>query len=226
MTLFCDIGNTFFHFWDESGKCERISPDDNLKLLSKLAYASQIYYISVSKKHENILLDHFKNAKNLSNFLELENAYSGLGDDRKAACMGVGRGAIFDFGSAITIDFVDGSYLGGVILPGLRTYSDALERISDKLILDDTLELEKKILRDNLALPSSTHDGLIAPLLEILKIYIQKALEMNLEIFFTGGDAIKFLSVLESAECKLRHDPNVVYRGIKRAFLRYHGAHE
>lgn len=96
---------------------------------------------------------------------------------------------IFDFGTTLTIDFLDkeGKYAGGNISLGCRTRFKALNRYSKALPLVDTPE---SVCEKGMSLKTSIESGVISGIM----FEIQGYLDQNHEniVIFTGGDAIYF----------------------------------
>lgn len=118
-----------------------------------------------------------------------------LSPDRLAAVVAArhlfgGKGCtIFDFGTTLTIDFLDenGRYSGGNISPGCRTRFKSLNRYSKNLPLLDTPDVADT-LGDSLV--SSVESGVITGIMFEIQGYFDIA-PANI-IIFTGGDAIYF----------------------------------
>ncbi len=124
-----------------------------------------------------------------------------LGADRIAAAAGAAElfpgedCIVFDFGSAITIDFVDASgvFRGGNISPGMNMRFNAMNHFTRKLPLvqgSEPCRMEGKNTVE--AINNGTVLGII--------FEVQKYIEMNpsRKIIFTGGDAVFFAKMLKS----------------------------
>jgi type III pantothenate kinase len=123
-----------------------------------------------------------------------------LGNDRIAAAIGVNHffpdtdTMLFDFGTAITIDFIDkrNNFVGGNISPGLSTRFKALNSFTGKLPL---LSAEENFV----ALGSTTREAIIAGVINgiigEIKHYVQQY--PNCKVIFTGGDACFFAKHLQ-----------------------------
>lgn len=210
--LLCDIGNTFLHFarTDNERICEaRNFLPENLIFSEFFASDPKIFYISVAPKNEQIFLnfcEHHKiSAQNISHLIALNTTYSGLGVDRKTACISVKNGVVCDFGSAITIDFMrEDFHVGGVILPGLRAFSaisPALKIPPDPKIPEISPDF----------LPQNTLDAMLYPLILTLKILIFRE---NLPVFFTGGDAKIFLKSFKNEKNPPQFFPHLIFSGM------------
>ncbi|WP_104697739.1 MULTISPECIES: type III pantothenate kinase [unclassified Helicobacter] len=200
--ILCDIGNTYFHFYDRRSIWKVLPQKLDKKLLN-----SQIYYISVCKKHEEKLLSLDRSARNIERFVQIDTLYAGMGVDRKAACLGISDGVIVDAGSAITIDVMqEGMHLGGCILPGLFSYLKAFEEISPILGKNFNFSIN---LRD---LPQNTQDAVSFGVFRGLKALID-SMAKSKKIFFTGGDG-KFISKFFDNSI---YDEMLVFRGMEKA---------
>ena len=96
---------------------------------------------------------------------------------------------IFDFGTTLTIDFLDkeGKYAGGNISLGCRTRFKALNRYSKALPLVDTPE---SVCEKGMSLRTSIESGVISGIMFEIQGYLGQNHE-NI-VIFTGGDAIYF----------------------------------
>ena len=103
---------------------------------------------------------------------------------------------IFDFGTALTVDFIDaqGNFMGGNISLGCRTRFKALNRYSRTLPLlgtpDDISELGTDIA-------SAVSSGVISGMTSEIEGYMSKYPE-NIAVF-TGGDAIYFAKRMKNS---------------------------
>ena len=104
--------------------------------------------------------------------------------------------SIFDFGTTMTVDFVDasGRYKGGNISPGLRTRFMALNRYSRSLPLVDTPET---IRPEGDSIQGSIESGVISGIMFEIDGYIGRNPE-NI-VIFTGGDAIYFAKRMKNS---------------------------
>lgn len=200
--ILCDIGNTYFHFYDRR-TVWKVLPSK----ISKKFLDSQIYYISVCRKNEELLLSLDPSARNIEKFIQIDTLYTNMGVDRRAACLSLSDGVIVDAGSAITIDVMqEGMHLGGCILPGLFSYLKSFEAISPVLGQKFNFSIN---LRD---LPQNTQDAVSFGVFKGLKTLID-SMAKNKKIFFTGGDG-KFLSKFFDNSI---YDEMLIFRGMERA---------
>ncbi|MEF3191241.1 MAG: type III pantothenate kinase [Campylobacterales bacterium] len=172
----CDIGNSYFHFWDDGRMWHE-------PVTTTPRAEGVIYAASVNPDGLQRLRASGAEVIDIAPWVELPGAYPGLGVDRALACLGVGHGVVIDAGSAITVDIIrEGVYEGGFVLPGLNAWQRALAGISS--VLD--YPLNRPVAKDRL--PSSTAEGVIygvaAPLQAWLWLHAK-----GLMIVGTGGSS-------------------------------------
>lgn len=118
-----------------------------------------------------------------------------LGLDRIAAAVGAETHCpttnklIVDFGTAITIDFVnaDKTYVGGNISLGMRTRFQALHDYTGKLpLIEPTDDVSEIGTTTKEAIQNGVINGIKYEIDEYIRIYSSKY--QDLTIFFTGGD--------------------------------------
>lgn len=197
--VFCDIGNTTFHFKFKN-KDFKISHKEKLPKLS-----GTIYFVSVNQKGTNKLLDKYPKAINIETILEFKTKYSGMGIDRKIACLNINNGIVVDAGSAITVDIIKkGKHKGGFILPGLHSYNSIYPKISKKLKFqfDKKIKLDKLPLDTNTAINYAILKSIITPIKDISK---------DQNITFTGGDGKLISKFFENAT----YNKNLIFDNIK-----------
>ena len=145
----------------------------------------------------------------------------GLGADRIAGALAVamlypGKECIkFDFGTALTVDFIDkdGTFLGGNISLGLTTRFRALNQFTKRLPFIKPVE----------NIPSygvDTHGALTAGVVFGLKFEVEGYINEypNHTIVFTGGDAFYFAEKMKSA---IFVTPNLVLMGLAKIAVYY-----
>jgi type III pantothenate kinase len=150
-------------------------------------------------------LENFLNEKlvNLIHFnsktpVPVNNLYKSpetLGSDRLAAAIGVNyffpntNVMIFDFGTAITIDFMDNenNYLGGNISPGLSVRFKSLNFFTNKLPL---VKISGKIEEIGTTTMEAIEFGVVHGIIGETMNYINKY--SGHKIIFTGGDSFYF----------------------------------
>ncbi len=127
---------------------------------------------------------------------------------------------IFDFGTTLTVDFVDGEgrYLGGNISPGCRTRFKALNRYSKVLPLVNTPSQTPSL---GTSIQSSIEAGVISGIMFEIEGYVR--LHPDNILVFTGGDAIYFAKRMKNsifAVC------NLVLMGLALITEHYEGKSE
>ena len=138
----------------------------------------------------------------------------GLGADRiagalAAAMMFPGRNCIkFDFGTALTVDFIDknGTFLGGNISLGLTSRFRALNIFTKRLPLIKPTEKLPEIGVDT---DGAMTAGVVFGLIFEVEGYIKKYPEHT--VIFTGGDSFYFAEKMKSAIFVV---PNLVLNGL------------
>ncbi len=147
-----------------------------------------------------------------------------VGVDRLAnalAAYEIVKGALLvvDFGTAITFDYVneEGTFEGGLILPGVRLAALSLREHTSKLPLVNPGELEALIGRDTSeAIRAGIYWGYRA-LTERLIEMIRSHLEVPLRLVATGGDAEMIIHDLRQP---FLHRPFLTLEGLRLAFLK------
>ncbi|MGM0622520.1 MAG: type III pantothenate kinase [Campylobacterota bacterium] len=191
-----DIGNSYIKVY-ERGSIIRLGIDDGIKKYD----ATKLYFISVNnniKKIPSSWID-------ISDTIEVDSSYRGLGIDRKAVCMAVTDGVIVDAGSAITIDIMlNGVHLGGYLLPGIEKMVACYAQISDKLNcrFNPNIELDY--------LPQNTQDAISYSIIQSIKGLIEQSQRGS--VYFTGGDG-KFLSKLIPNSI---YDETLIFKGMMK----------
>jgi type III pantothenate kinase len=132
-----------------------------------------------------------------------------IGPDRLANAVALAKlhgvpGIVIDFGTAVTFDIVDaaGSYVGGVIAPGLRLMTDYLHErtaLLPKVELSEPVSvIGKSTEQAILAGAAIGYRGMVRGLLEALKKELGSP--ANLRVIATGGDAAWIASGLPEIE--------------------------
>lgn len=137
-----------------------------------------------------------------------------LGADRLAGALAVavlfaGRDCIkFDFGTALTVDFIskDGVYQGGNISLGMQSRFNALNTFTKRLPLLTPTENFEEIGRDTVGAMTA---GVVLGLKFEVEGYIEK--NPNHTIIFTGGDSFYFAKKIKSPIFVVR---NLVLMGL------------
>ncbi|PQO39962.1 type III pantothenate kinase [Blastopirellula marina] len=135
-----------------------------------------------------------------------------VGMDRLAAAVGANAirqpqrpAIIIDAGSAITVDLVavDGSFLGGAIVPGMKMAARALAGQTDLLpeITVDVGEVPAAIGTDTLAaMRSGLYFSAVGGVRELIARFTAQLAGPTPQVIFAGGDAAK-LAPQMSLEC-------------------------
>lgn len=142
-----------------------------------------------------------------------------LGLDRIAAAIGAEvlypneDKLIVDFGTAITIDFVDrnATFVGGNISLGLHSRIRALHEFTGKLPeieIPDSVELIGKTTNE--AIQYGVVNGIIFEIEEYIRIYESK--NQDVRVIFTGGDCLFFEKRVKS---HIFAHPNLVAVGLR-----------
>ena len=153
--------------------------------------------------------------------LEDNSLPSYLTPDRAASVIAAhylfrGKGCtIFDFGTILTIDFMDsdGHYLGGNISLGFRTRFKSVNRYSKSLPLRNTPE-NVEVMGNTLS--SSIDSGVVLGIIFEIEGYLARNPE-NIFIF-TGGDAIYFAKRMKNSIFVVC---NLVLMGLALIAVRY-----
>ena len=200
MKYLVDIGNSFAHIYD--GKTVKHLPHKEFLEQFK---DKELFFINVNPKLKPILE---KNPlwKNIASFYTLEGAYESMGIDRQVLLAARGDGIYIDAGSAITIDKkLNGSFVGGVILPGVWKVKQFFAQISSALTLDELAplnleELPKSDTKETLSF------GIIAPIVAL----VEKINKEQLPIFLTGGDGAVLAQYLNAC-----YEPTLLFEGMQ-----------
>jgi len=200
-TLLADIGNTYFHIYDGK-KVEHLTHADAIEKYKE----SKLLYISVKHQLSDEIAS-INNWKSISSLMKIEGEYETMGVDRKALCLSHDSGMFVDAGSAITVDVMEkGTYLGGFILPGLKTYIQGYKTISPALAttLDINLDLRE--------LPITTKEQISYGIIASVKALIEKH-RAEKQLYITGGDGLLLTTFFENAV----YDETLVFRGMLKA---------
>jgi len=197
-----------------------LNPDIKKGIISSVsAKEKEIANILINSNIPFIYLDQNTN-------IPIKNSYQSatLGKDRLAAAIGANllypkqNLLILDFGTAITIDFINknNEYIGGNISPGLSSRFWVLNKKSDYLPLlkaSETFETTGKTTES--AIINGVQNGIIFEINSYINIYKKKY--KNLKVIATGGDAVFFEKKLKNTIFVVS---NLVLIGLHR-ILRY-----
>ncbi|HEX9569412.1 MAG TPA: type III pantothenate kinase [Rhodospirillales bacterium] len=120
---------------------------------------------------------------------------------------------VVDFGTATTFDIIDakGSYLGGVIAPGVNLSLEALHMAAAKLPRVDVKKTERVTGKDTVAaMQSGIYWGYVS-LIEGLVARLRAEHGDDVEVIATGGLAPLFT---EAVSCIKQSDPELTLRGL------------
>lgn len=120
---------------------------------------------------------------------------------------------IVDFGTATTFDIIDaaGSYLGGVIAPGVNLSLEALHMAAAKLPRVDVKKTERVTGGDTIAaMQSGIYWGYVS-LIEGLVARLRVEHGTDMDVIATGGLAPLFT---EAVDCIKISDPELTLRGL------------
>lgn len=214
--LIVDIGNTALKAaWSDGmtlGKTFRYQGERIVDFILSLTVKVKPDVMVVSTVRYMHQKDAYMLEKECGTLVMLDSAHSGiytayslpayLTPDRVASIIASkylfkGMGCtIFDFGTTMTIDFIDsdGKYSGGNISLGCRTRFKAVNRYSKSLPLLDTPDC---IVAAGNSIASSIESGIISGMMYEIEGYMS-AHPSNV-VVFTGGDAIYFAKRMKSS---------------------------
>ena len=204
--LLCDIGNTSYHFYDES------SGSDFKREVVAFAPEStpdMVYYINVNPTIQK-RLDALENWVDLRRYVRWERYYDTMGIDRIMACEAIDNGVIVDAGSAITVDVVSGGcFEGGFIVPGVRALREAYAGVS--AVLDTSFNFDMPLDK----MPKNTRDAVTYGAFGMLAVRVA---DTGLPIYLTGGDA----ALLRSLFAEPRMATLLLFAGMKKTMQKAH----
>jgi len=196
--LFCDIGNTSYHFLDEKISYKRDVLDFNPQEITQ-----KVYFISVNAKVKQ-KLSSFKNWIDLASLVDMSKYYESMGIDRIFAVEATSNAIIIDAGSAITVDVVrEGKFMGGFIYPGVKAMKQTYENISPALSYEFNFDL------DLTNLPKNSQDAISYG---FLKTLYTEVISYNLPIILTGGYAQEFKKIFKNSKV----EENLIFLGMKK----------
>ena len=197
--ILCDVGNTSYHFLDESGKHYK----KNVKDFDPASVKERVYYICVNP-HAKSLLASLENWVDLSGYVDMKNYYDTMGIDRIVACENVQDGVIVDAGSAITVDVVKGGvFYGGYICVGVSHMKEAYANLSPALDYEINFDIDLD------KLPKNSKDAISYGYLKPLR---DEVLSHGLDVILTGGDATKLSKIFPHAKI----DDELIFDSMKK----------
>ena len=196
--LLCDIGNTSYHFFNNTKDYKEETSSFNPATIKE-----RVYYICVNP-HAKMILKTHDNWIDLSGHVEISRYYETMGVDRIFACEAIENGIVIDAGSAITVDVVkNGRFEGGFIYPGLQAMSQTYRNISSALDYSFNFELDLD------KMPKNSQDAISYG---YLKTLYSEVMSHNMELYLTGGDAKKFAHIFPHAKI----DETLIFKGMKK----------
>jgi len=199
--ILADVGNTRVHIY-EDGYILHLELEDALEAFGERI----VHYICVSDSaRKRIVRESYW--RDVSERIELNGSYPGMGVDRRALCLSRGDGLYVDAGSALTVDRVsEGTYRGGFLLPGLRSYRSAYASVSPLLDLEPDWGVETD------RLPVGTREqmgyGIIASVVGLIA-----SSRKGLPLYITGGDGGILAAHFEDAV----QEEGLVFEGMLKA---------
>lgn len=141
-----------------------------------------------------------------------------------ARTLTAGAAVIIDLGTATKIEALDsaGTFLGGVIAPGLGLSRDALAQRAARLFAVDLTPPERVIGRNTL---QAVQSGVVIGHARMVEGIVAATLdEMGeaADLFITGGHAG---AILSSTRLALRHEPDLTLLGLKLIYDRNAARH-
>jgi type III pantothenate kinase len=163
--------------------------------------------------------------------IPLKNTYPGLGIDRALAALGAGKiygfpSLVVDLGTAISLTGVDRhqTFIGGAILPGMRSQFQSLNQSTAALpLIEVGLNFDSQVDSGRSRWANSTLEaiksGVIFGITGALESYMQDWRELypDSKILFTGGDSsliCQFLSLFWKVE--VIQDQDLIFWGINQ----------
>ncbi len=220
--LTIDIGNSSvkFGFFKDGRNCEpEVFEYNEIEGIPSIE-AEIVVYSAVSSVKKAEVIKKVKGDKieeinpERINSLKFEyNPLSSLGKDRIAAGLGAfkiygGNSLIVDFGTAITVDYIDdrGVFKGGMIFPGPQSILDCLKMKTDKV------KVEKYY--PYIELGNSTENSVCSAITNAILGMIERKINGLLpkNLVFTGGYYSLFKEMFE--ETKIIEDRWLVLKGL------------
>ncbi len=183
---------------------------------------SEISYCNVVKEFDlrNVLKDKKIFELNYSNSLIKLNYTKTLGSDRIAKAHYIAfkvkeTSIILDLGTATVIDLVSDEFLGGLILPGYKTWLKSLVYSTSKLpdLSESELNINEKLLGN------STEEAILLGLINSYKMIcleIEKKYNVRYK-FITGGNAKKLLNYFND----YKYEPYLSLIGLYLWFINF-----
>lgn len=192
----------------------------NILIASVNPKMEPLFHKHLGKKHKKKLLKIGREIK-LNMPILVENPQK-VGIDRLLNTLAAYRRTktstiVIDFGTAITIDIVskNGEFLGGLILPGIRTSAYALNK-QTALLPEVVIKRTKNIIGKNTedAIKAGIYFGTVGSIIHIIR-EIRKVYGDMQKIIATGGDAKTFKKDISEIDKVI---PRLTLEGIRIAF--------
>ena len=208
LLILCDIGNTTLDYLIHNER-------QTFFMGQPLPYITEtVFFISVNQTIMKEFQQACPNNINLENSIDLPSDYTGLGVDRKIACLNQKDAIIIDAGSAITVDSLskEGYHEGGFILPGLYSLEQSYKRIASQLDVD----INPKVNLDTI--PTNTVDAISYAIIHSIVLPIQNIAFSKKEIIFTGGDGLRLSQYIKRS----RYYPSLIFDNMKEIIRANH----
>jgi type III pantothenate kinase len=201
-------------------KSPLLKESKNIIIASVNPDIESVFYKSLEKKHKKKILKIGKEIKPGIPIL-VENPQT-VGIDRLLNALAAYRRTktstiVIDFGTAITIDIVSkaGEFLGGLILPGIRTSAYALNK-QTALLPEVDIKKPAKIIGKNVedAIKAGIYFGTVGSVIHIIKEVRRMCGDLQCTIA-TGGDARTFKKDIPEID---KFIPCLTLEGIRLAF--------
>ena len=197
-----------------------LNQTQNILVASVNPKMEAVFYKYLDKKHKKKVLKIGKEIK-LKMPILVDNPQK-VGIDRLLNALAAYRRTnkstiIIDFGTAITIDIVSrkGEFLGGLILPGIRTSAYALNK-QTALLPEVEITRPKEIIGKNVenAVKAGIYFGTAGSIVHIIK-KVRKVYKNLQFVIATGGDAKTFKKDISEIDKVITH---LTLEGIRIAF--------
>ena len=219
--ILVDIGNTTLHFGIEKGGSivedfrtyKKTFSDEELKsilarypghniILCSVAPSVLKYFGAVKKRKVYIVGKDIK--------VPIRSSYNerDIGQDRLVSAFAAksiypGAKIIVDFGTAITIDVLSkrGSYLGGVILPGINLYLNSLslcELLPDKFTFKRRRHFIPKNTQESISMGlEDSFSFMVNGVVRKYRKAVEKKIHSRIKVVVTGGESKIILKRLD-----------------------------
>ena len=201
-------------------KSSLLNESKNILVASVNPVIESVFYKSLREKHKKKILKLGRDIK-LRIPILVENPQT-VGIDRLLNALAAYRRTktstiVIDFGTAITIDIVskEGEFLGGLILPGIRTSAYALNK-QTALLPEVDIKRPAKIIGKNSedAIKAGIYFGTVGSVIYIIKELSRIYGDLQYTIA-TGGDAKTLKKDIPGID---RYIPCLTLEGIRLAF--------